>query len=183
MSRPSRRTGPASGGCSPVMTLNSVVLPAPFGPISPVTAPGSARSRSTFASAMLPPKRTVTPRTSSSAAIARRRVARSAEFGVEPADVVVGERPVDADPLERLLVRSPIKRLRSAIADAATMTTADRERERPVVEDLELRPRSRGRTIASSMTARIAVARRNGDEPLGHVAVRRRSGSGRARCP
>ena len=31
------RPGPSAGGCSPVMTLNSVVLPAPLGPMSPVT--------------------------------------------------------------------------------------------------------------------------------------------------
>ena len=34
--RPARSTV----SCRPVMTLNSVVLPAPFGPISPVIAPG-----------------------------------------------------------------------------------------------------------------------------------------------
>ena len=35
---------PEVGACSPVMTLNRVVLPAPFGPMSPVIAPGSADS-------------------------------------------------------------------------------------------------------------------------------------------
>jgi hypothetical protein len=37
MSSPSSRTKPRCGGNRPVTTLNSVVLPAPFGPISPVT--------------------------------------------------------------------------------------------------------------------------------------------------
>ena len=36
---PSRRTEPWSGRCSPVMTLNSVVLPAPLGPIRPAPPP------------------------------------------------------------------------------------------------------------------------------------------------
>ena len=39
MSPPSMRTTPEVGDCSPVMTLNSVVLPAPFGPMRPVTQP------------------------------------------------------------------------------------------------------------------------------------------------
>ena len=37
---PSMRTRPRCGGWSPQMTLNSVVLPAPFGPMRPVTTPG-----------------------------------------------------------------------------------------------------------------------------------------------
>ena len=42
MSLPSRLTLPGSASCSPVMTLNIVVLPAPFGPIRPVMRPASA---------------------------------------------------------------------------------------------------------------------------------------------
>jgi hypothetical protein len=42
MSFPLRNTRPAVGFCKPVMTLNSVVFPAPFGPISAVTCPPSA---------------------------------------------------------------------------------------------------------------------------------------------
>ena len=41
---PSMSTVPRFGFSSPVMTLNKVVFPAPFGPISPETAPGSATS-------------------------------------------------------------------------------------------------------------------------------------------
>ena len=43
-SAPPRDTEPRSGRCRPVMTLNSVVLPAPLGPIRPVTMLCSARS-------------------------------------------------------------------------------------------------------------------------------------------
>ena len=53
MSRPSSKMRPPSGGTTPVMQLNSVVLPAPFGPISPVMRPAST-SRST-------PRRARTP--------------------------------------------------------------------------------------------------------------------------
>ena len=49
------------------MTLNSVVLPAPLGPMSPVTAPASTR-RDTSVSAATPPKRTLTRSTSSAGA-------------------------------------------------------------------------------------------------------------------
>src|SRR5947208_4372995 len=62
MSRSSRKTRPAVGVCRPVMTLNSVVLPAPFGPMSPVTRLAAA-STSTPASAVTPPKRTSTAST------------------------------------------------------------------------------------------------------------------------
>src|SRR3954471_4424499 len=58
MSAPSRVTLPALGFCRPVITLKSVVLPAPFGPIRPVTCPGSTWS-SASESAMSPPNRTL----------------------------------------------------------------------------------------------------------------------------
>ena len=57
MSRPSRATRPEVAESSPVTTLNSVVLPAPFGPMSPVTRAGSTVS-DTPPSASLPPNRT-----------------------------------------------------------------------------------------------------------------------------
>src|SRR6516225_6370842 len=56
-------TEPWFGRCRPVMTLNSVVLPAPFGPIRPVISPAWARS-DTSANAATPPKFTLTCRTS-----------------------------------------------------------------------------------------------------------------------
>ncbi len=46
------------------MTLNSVVLPAPFGPMRPVTIPASA-TKSTASSASRPPKLTLTSAISS----------------------------------------------------------------------------------------------------------------------
>ena len=45
MSLPSRRTRPRVGGWRPVITLNSVVLPAPLGPMSPFTGPAAPRGR------------------------------------------------------------------------------------------------------------------------------------------
>src|SRR5690606_26022429 len=39
MSRPSNMTRPAVGRCRPETRLNSVVLPAPLGPISPTISP------------------------------------------------------------------------------------------------------------------------------------------------
>src|ERR1700753_1542888 len=44
------------------MTLNSVVLPAPLGPITPRTSPRETSS-DTSSSAVMPPNATVTPRT------------------------------------------------------------------------------------------------------------------------
>src|SRR5258708_28001789 len=63
MSRPSNCTLPASGVSSPVIRLNSVDLPAPFGPITLTSSP-SEIDRSTPFTAVSPPKRRVTPRTS-----------------------------------------------------------------------------------------------------------------------
>ena len=58
MSAPCRRSVPAAGRTSPDATLNSVVLPAPFGPISPVIRPTGA-ARLTSLSATWPPYLTV----------------------------------------------------------------------------------------------------------------------------
>jgi len=41
IARPSKRTSPVSGARKPVTRLKSVVLPAPFGPMSPTIAPAS----------------------------------------------------------------------------------------------------------------------------------------------
>ncbi len=59
MSLPSSTTVPPVGGCRPVMTLNRVVLPAPLGPMRPVTS-FSGTSMVTAARAWRPPKRTET---------------------------------------------------------------------------------------------------------------------------
>src|SRR3954454_8324770 len=66
MSCPPSATRPWVGGCSPQMTLNNVVLPAPFGPMRPVTWPTSTR-RSTSSSARTPPNSTETSATSRTA--------------------------------------------------------------------------------------------------------------------
>src|SRR6266496_575306 len=69
---PSTYTSPASSRSYPVITLNSVVLPEPLGPISPVMLP---RSTSTVQppSACTPPKALHTPSARSSALTARPR--------------------------------------------------------------------------------------------------------------
>src|SRR5256885_7436002 len=67
MSSPRSRTRPDVGVCRPVMTLNIVVLPAPLGPMSAVTVPGSTANCAPL-TAVTPPKRTVTSSTSSKAA-------------------------------------------------------------------------------------------------------------------
>src|SRR5207248_643559 len=56
--RPPRPTSPDAGRTVPVHALNVVVLPAPLGPMSPVTVPPSARN-DTLSTATSPPKRTV----------------------------------------------------------------------------------------------------------------------------
>src|SRR5574340_821906 len=55
---------PAATGALPATALKSVVLPAPFGPITATTSPG-ARPSETRSRATTPPKRTVTSESSS----------------------------------------------------------------------------------------------------------------------
>ena len=71
---PSSQISPLDGCSSPVMTLKSVVLPAPFGPISPVTWPASTwiEARS---SASRPPKETDTVSISRSGIVISSRTA------------------------------------------------------------------------------------------------------------
>src|SRR5262245_27923104 len=57
---------PAVGCWRPVMTLKQVVLPAPFGPIRPVTVPSSTDRRA-WLTAVTPPNRTTTSSTCSNA--------------------------------------------------------------------------------------------------------------------
>src|SRR5688572_13880910 len=56
---------PSVGSYTPVNKLNTVVLPAPLGPISPYSAPCGTRIDSDL-TAVSPPKRLVTSRTSRS---------------------------------------------------------------------------------------------------------------------
>src|SRR5436190_28580 len=62
-SRPSNRMLPSVGRKTAVIRLNSVVLPEPFGPISPTISP-SAIDRSTRRTAARPPKYLETPASS-----------------------------------------------------------------------------------------------------------------------
>ena len=106
-SSPSRTTLPQVVSCRPVMTLNVVVLPAPFGPISPVMRPAST-SRSTSRTAWLPPKWTLTPERLEQRASGRGRDALARAGGgarwpspaelehLDPAEVAV-DRVVDVD--------------------------------------------------------------------------------------
>src|SRR5262249_19789569 len=61
-SRPPKVIEPPCGRTKPHSTFSSVVLPAPLGPITPVTCCACA-VRHTLSSATSPPKWTVTPRT------------------------------------------------------------------------------------------------------------------------
>src|SRR5438105_711244 len=101
MSRPPRYTRPPDGSMSPVTTLNNVGLPAPLGPMRPVTQPG-ATVADTESTATLPPKRTVTSRSSrigSAMSVDRRDRLRQVERALDRREVGGGERPDQADEL------------------------------------------------------------------------------------
>src|SRR2546429_2261862 len=92
------------------MTLNSVVLPAPLGPMSPVTRPAAA-SRSIPARALTPPKRTSTASTRNSDRILHLLGLGGAPRGggdnVLRLDVSPGQ-PADASAERRELARPPV---------------------------------------------------------------------------
>ncbi len=67
MSTPSNRMVPAVGATSPASALKKVLLPAPFGPISPMMSP-AATLRLAPSTARKAPKLLVTPRASRSTA-------------------------------------------------------------------------------------------------------------------
>src|ERR1043166_9009063 len=88
MSRPSRKTSPAVGWRWPVIRLNRVDLPAPFGPITAAIWP-SGTARLTSLTARKPPKDLLKDRTSS---IARRPLsADPGDASGEPADDAAGK--------------------------------------------------------------------------------------------
>ena len=64
MSSPSKHTRPWVTDCSRLTTLNRVVLPAPFGPMSAVISPSRTSMLTSF-TALRPPNWTVTPSTRS----------------------------------------------------------------------------------------------------------------------
>src|ERR1700722_18749274 len=61
---------PPEGRTNPVMASISVVLPAPFGPIRPATSPGTMVKLAS-ATAVTPPKVTLSPSTRSVAGVTR----------------------------------------------------------------------------------------------------------------
>ena len=67
-SRPDTCTAPSVGSYTPVIALNSVVLPAPFGPMTAVIEP-RITSTETSLTAVRPPKRMVTRWTEISGAL------------------------------------------------------------------------------------------------------------------
>ena len=75
MSVPPSTTAPPSAGVKPETTSNSVVLPAPLGPMMPTISPG-ATARSTRSTARMPPKLRVSSRTCERRAARRRRPRR-----------------------------------------------------------------------------------------------------------
>src|SRR6516225_4084990 len=79
-SSPAYRTLPALGLRKPEITENSVVLPAPFGPISAVIRPASADTEAAL-TASKPPNRRDTPSTESSGSATGRLPDRRAQFG------------------------------------------------------------------------------------------------------
>src|SRR3984893_9176823 len=89
MSRPSSRTVPVLGAETDQMTVKSVVLPAPLGPMMPRISPGAARRLTSF-TAVRPPKRLVT---ASSSSIASHR----AQPLPDPADQALGHEAHDHD--------------------------------------------------------------------------------------
>src|SRR5215813_15224059 len=71
MSRPANHTRPWSGTISPVNSPISVVLPAPFGPMTACSSPGGIASVIS-SEATTPPKRLVRPSIASSASVTAR---------------------------------------------------------------------------------------------------------------
>src|SRR3954466_8605953 len=84
MSRPHKRIVPAMGGSTPAIRLNSVLLPAPFGPMMPSTSPGQTASERSSITRSLPKLR-LSPATSSSTPLAavghRLGMAAKRDFG------------------------------------------------------------------------------------------------------
>src|SRR6185312_8268243 len=89
MSRLSSSTRPALGGKCPVMRLNSVDLPAPFGPMTAAICP-SATARLTSATARKPAKDLLRPCTSSTGAPPGPS-AKSADAGDDATDDAAGK--------------------------------------------------------------------------------------------
>ncbi len=83
MSVPSKETFPAWRDWRPQMALKSVVLPAPLGPMRPVTVPGST-TRSTPRNAWTPPNRTSASATCRSGIVSPPSCGRAGGRGRQP---------------------------------------------------------------------------------------------------
>ena len=144
-----KRTDPLDGVVKPVTTSRIVVLPAPFGPMSPTTSPGSM-AKLTPSTATTPPNFTTRSLTASVAAAplrARRATARASATGR-------GKRsPLDDAPQAGPTVPRPA---------AARATTAPRCRRAPGAA-----PRSRRDPTAPRATTRCRC-------PTGRSSGRRR---------
>src|SRR6516162_1833613 len=85
MSSPAKLMPPWLGFSKPVIRLNKVDLPAPFGPITARTSPSSTRI-DTWSTATMPPKRRVSSSSSSSAtAVFRLYSGSAAKAGADEA--------------------------------------------------------------------------------------------------
>ena len=196
---------PLLGGSRPVITLNSVVLPAPFGPIEPGDEAG-LRREATPSSATLPPKRTVTSRTSS-AAHARRgpspRRRTSGAHSCSSASVHARRRSSSStSPGSQGSVtpthssgdaRAPAAGARRACsAEPVDRGHAQEPRERPHDREDHERPVACTRRATRSSQIDELAADERGEDPLVAPRARRtrracrrsrRSGCGRGRCP
>ena len=81
MSSPKKRIVPELGGKSPVMALNSVVLPAPFEPSTARRSPGRMLSVTSFNATSAPNMR-VTPRNSMALAVPTTLRRSATEVGI-----------------------------------------------------------------------------------------------------
>src|SRR5262249_27856712 len=134
---PSKRTSPTSVARNPEMRWNSVVLPAPFGPMSPTISPG-ATSKLTPETACSPPKRLRTPTTSRSAMSGGRATARprAPESRVD----ALGQEQDDAD--EEQAVDHEVEARPSGTGEVNPRDLGQRREDERAQEQPEERPRT-----------------------------------------
>src|SRR5215470_13000828 len=94
---PPKVSRPASGRTNPHSTLSRVVLPAPFGPMTPVTWQGAA-ANDTESSAVRPPKRTVTSRMSSTPGLSPGGLGAHSELRFIALFLLTGQLSLDDEP-------------------------------------------------------------------------------------
>src|SRR5256885_4342390 len=151
-SRPSKSTRPPWGRYRRVMTLKSVVLPAPFGPIRPPIWLCSTVSE-TSSNATIPPNRRATCSTERSAIRGRRSYdGRLLERGPLPLELLVPPGADAADHLALCLLRPRDRHTPDVDAGA----------ERESEDAYERRPRMREWIVA----ARVLVARQGEAVPI-----------------